>query len=121
MTVMTGRSIAPAVSPRARRSPTADLAEWRPRSLCRWVEDPDLFFDPRPERQRAAAAVCRGCPVRTQCLSAEVPHDDASYVSGVFGGLTETQRLALRGERQLGHVPHLGVAQRLAGPGWGTW
>jgi WhiB family redox-sensing transcriptional regulator len=71
---------------------------WDAEAACQSVE-PEVFF-PEPQNAAEAAAatvVCRGCPVRTQCLefalSARLDH-------GVWGGLTETERRSLRRSRQ---------------------
>ena len=76
--------------------PTADR-DWRARAACRDV-DPELFqpcteAGPLHEAQVAAAkAVCAGCPVRALCLEFAL----AVLPCGVAGGLTATERAALR-------------------------
>ncbi len=70
---------------------------WDIEAGCQSV-DPEVFFPDRPsDRALAAKAICRGCPVRTQCLefalSARLDH-------GVWGGLTEVERRSLRRSRQ---------------------
>jgi hypothetical protein len=70
---------------------------WRNDAACRDV-DPELF-QPTAEsgpvlaaQVAEARAVCERCPVRAECLSfalAMLPH-------GIAGGLTETERSALR-------------------------
>jgi WhiB family redox-sensing transcriptional regulator len=72
-------------------------SDWRDRAACRG-EDPELFFpigttgrdyDAQVEE---AKAVCRGCPVRTECL-------DWAYrtrADGIWGGTTEQERAAAR-------------------------
>jgi WhiB family redox-sensing transcriptional regulator len=70
---------------------------WDDEANCRSV-DPEVFF---PERQGDHAAmakgICRGCPVRMQCLEFAL---DARLDHGVWGGLTEHERRALRRSRQ---------------------
>lgn len=70
---------------------------WRAFAACR-DQDPELFFPaatdgPAYEAQVAAAkSVCRRCPVRVACLRdalQRVPH-------GIAGGLTESERRAVR-------------------------
>lgn len=71
------------------------FSSWRVRAACRSV-DGDLFFAADGERglakrrrERAAKAVCVGCPVREDCagyaLANREPH-------GVWGGLSEGDR-----------------------------
>jgi WhiB family transcriptional regulator, redox-sensing transcriptional regulator len=71
--------------------------DWRHRAICR-DEDPELFF---PVGDSGAAAlqlaeaktVCRRCPVVSDCLDwALATGQDA----GVWGGMSETERRALR-------------------------
>ena len=68
---------------------------WRLRAACRAAEG-DLFFAADGERglakrrrERAAKAICLGCPVREECaahaISTREPH-------GVWGGLSEHER-----------------------------
>ena len=58
----------------------------------------DLFYaDPvdEPERVAHAVEICDRCPVREECLE--------TYINerhGVWGGLTEVERHALRKERR---------------------
>ena len=68
---------------------------WQWRAMCA-EGNPHVFFHPegergpaRRQRDRAAVAVCAGCPVVEECrrhgLSAREPY-------GVWGGLTESDR-----------------------------
>jgi WhiB family transcriptional regulator, redox-sensing transcriptional regulator len=71
--------------------------DWRHRALCRHV-DPELFFPigttgPAAVQVEEAKAVCRRCPVVNDCLQwALASGQDA----GVWGGLDEDERRALR-------------------------
>lgn len=78
--------------------PIADRWDWQRRGLCRG-RDSAQFFHPdgergasRGRRENAAKAVCGLCPVRAECaahaLSAHEPY-------GIWGGLTESERLRL--------------------------
>ena len=90
-----------------RYRPRSDLdASWRVRAACRAVEG-DLFFAADGERglakrrrERAAKAICVGCPVREECagyaLAAREPH-------GVWGGLSEQERERIW--RSMDHSP----------------
>ena len=70
---------------------------WDSEASCQSV-DPEVFF---PERQGEAATmaktICRGCPVRMQCLEFAL---SARLDYGVWGGMTEHERRSLRRSRQ---------------------
>jgi WhiB family transcriptional regulator, redox-sensing transcriptional regulator len=74
---------------------------WRQQAAC-IDEDPELFFPvgttgPALEQLDRAKAVCRTCDVIEQCLEwALDTHQDA----GVWGGMSEDERRALRRARQ---------------------
>ena len=72
---------------------THDLA-WRELGNCVGV-DPDLFFGGRGDNKSHAAAkrVCAGCEVRDECLAYALDNGERF---GVWGGLSERQRRALR-------------------------
>ncbi|MEO8556305.1 MAG: WhiB family transcriptional regulator [Actinomycetota bacterium] len=82
--------------------PVADLWEWQLGGSCR-REGPDVFFHPdgergpaRRKRDRAAKAVCLGCPVVASCrehaLRVREPY-------GVWGAMTADERdVAYAGE-----------------------
>src|SRR6266566_1570875 len=67
---------------------------WMSRAACTQA-DPEIFFPaPGDEVGEAKAkAVCRACPVRSECLAYAVVHgiDD-----GVWGGTSEERRRAIR-------------------------
>jgi WhiB family redox-sensing transcriptional regulator len=67
-----------------------DTSEWTAQALCN-SGDPDLLFQ-RGAAQNVAKLVCRGCPVRTECL-ADALDNRVEY--GVWGGMTERERRAL--------------------------
>jgi len=79
--------------------PIAQVWEWQFDGSCR-RENPDIFFHPdgergsaRRNRDRAAKALCRDCPVLQSCrrhaLQVREPY-------GVWGGMTEYEREELR-------------------------
>jgi WhiB family transcriptional regulator, redox-sensing transcriptional regulator len=73
---------------------------WRQSAAC-LGGDPELFFPvgtsgPAVLQVEAAKAVCRGCPVAAPCLTWAL---DAGVEHGVWGGLTEEERRALRRRR----------------------
>jgi WhiB family transcriptional regulator, redox-sensing transcriptional regulator len=80
------------------------VGDWRNDAACRDMELSVFFpesvpansgyqvgWDPRP-----AVKVCRGCPVRPDCLEFAL-NDTNQY--GVWGGLTEDERKELRRRR----------------------
>jgi WhiB family redox-sensing transcriptional regulator len=76
------------------------MDNWRDRAACR-TEDPDLFFPvgttgPALLQIEEAKSVCRGCPVRDDCLEWAL---ETGQDIGVWGGLTELERRALRRRR----------------------
>jgi WhiB family redox-sensing transcriptional regulator len=79
----------------------ANAASWMERGACR-DEDPELFFPigvqgDGESQARRAVSVCNGCAVREECLRYAL---DNSQQHGVWGGLTEEERVAmLRRER----------------------
>jgi WhiB family redox-sensing transcriptional regulator len=86
-------------------TPTGD--NWRKQSLCRNF-DAELFFPlggPIQSRtganlmqERAAKAICNQCPVRERCLQDAL---DAGDEWGIWGGLNEGERRALRPKKEL--------------------
>ncbi len=79
------------------RPAVGGLLDWRERSACRDT-DPDLFFPvgttgPALEQIEAAKAVCRLCPVQTDCLDFAL---STNQDSGIWGGTSEDERRKLR-------------------------
>jgi WhiB family transcriptional regulator, redox-sensing transcriptional regulator len=71
--------------------------DWRDRSAC-LDEDPELFFPigntgPAILQIEEAKQVCRRCEVREQCLEWAL---EAGQDHGVWGGLSEDERRALK-------------------------
>jgi WhiB family transcriptional regulator, redox-sensing transcriptional regulator len=71
--------------------------DWRHRALCR-DEDPELFFPigttgPATVQVEQAKAVCRRCSVVESCLDWALR---SGQDSGVWGGLSEDERRALK-------------------------
>lgn len=64
--------------------------DWASRAACR-EDSPDALFVSGAAQHRAKT-VCRGCPVRTECLADAL---DNRVEFGVWGGLTERERRAL--------------------------
>ena len=77
------------------------MLSWRSRSAC-LDEDPELFFPvgstgPALERTERAKAICQACPVVAECLEWAL---ESNQDAGVWGGLSEDERRALRRQRQ---------------------
>jgi WhiB family redox-sensing transcriptional regulator len=71
--------------------------DWRTDAACR-DHEPELFFPigatgPAVAQIAEAKSVCHRCPVASQCLSWALDH---RCDSGVWGGLSEDERRALR-------------------------
>jgi WhiB family redox-sensing transcriptional regulator len=71
--------------------PVTDERPWMVFAACR-EQDPDLFFPQTKEEAERAIAICRTCPVRSECREYSL---EAAERFGVWGGLTEKQRLRL--------------------------
>ncbi|MEX1047375.1 MAG: WhiB family transcriptional regulator [Actinomycetota bacterium] len=85
--------------------------DWVHKAKCR-EEDPELFFPigttgPAAEQVDAAKAICMICPVRLDCLEwALATGQDA----GVWGGMSEEERRALRRARRRESAARVAVA-----------
>jgi len=76
---------------------TAGSSDWRHEAACR-EEDPELFFPigntgPAVLQAEEAKAVCRRCEVTETCLRWAL---DTGQDAGVWGGLSEDERRALK-------------------------
>lgn len=69
---------------------------WWRKGKCRTYPEPAIFFaaDKEVKKQRAAKAVCRGCPVRFDCLEDALISD---IHEGIQGGATPRERMILKG------------------------
>jgi WhiB family redox-sensing transcriptional regulator len=75
---------------------------WRLRAACRHV-DSGIFYSSEGERaperdarEARAKAICARCPVIGPCAAYAIQHDERY---GVWGGLSERERAALRLQR----------------------
>ena len=80
---------------RDRRWPNVDerpggRRDWQADAACRDM-DPELFYE--SEHEAAAKAVCAGCVVIGECRSYAI---DRGEPHGIWGGLSETERAAVR-------------------------
>ena len=66
------------------------IQDWAAQAAC-GAEAPDSLFVSGAAQHRAKT-VCKGCPVRTECLADAL---DNRVEFGVWGGLTERERRAL--------------------------
>jgi WhiB family transcriptional regulator, redox-sensing transcriptional regulator len=76
--------------------------DWRYEAECRKV-DPDLFFPvgtkgPALKQTEEAKAICRTCGVLDQCLKWAL---DTDQDAGVWGGMSEDERRALKRRRTI--------------------
>jgi WhiB family redox-sensing transcriptional regulator len=73
-------------------------ANWPNRAACR-DSDPDLFFplDSDIASEIEAKRVCRGCPVRSECLDDAVEN---GMQHGIWGGLNAKERRNLKRRTQ---------------------
>ena len=69
---------------------------WMVDAACTSV-DPELFFPTRGESVDEAKAVCRGCPVRGECLEYALGRGE-KY--GLWGGASERERRRMRRQRR---------------------
>lgn len=77
--------------------------DWRHRAACR-DEDPELFFPigttgPALSQVEEAKGVCRRCEVSEECLAWAM---ESGQDSGVWGGLAEDERRALKRRARVG-------------------
>lgn len=82
--------------------------DWVHRARCK-DEDPELFFPvgttgPAALQTAAAKAICMQCEVRAECLEWAMATDQDA---GVWGGLSEEERRALRRARRRGQASRL--------------
>jgi WhiB family redox-sensing transcriptional regulator len=75
------------------------LGDWLWEAACLGV-GPQVFFPPSGQRPVEAQQLCGGCAVRLECLDYALQNNQHW---GVWGGLTERQRFAVKRARRLGH------------------
>ena len=66
------------------------ILDWRERAVCKGTDPDELFV--KGAAQNGAKRICRGCPVRTECLADAL---DNTIQFGVWGGMTVRERRAL--------------------------
>ena len=77
-------------------SPPPPPGSWRFDGACVGV-GPEVFYPESGKRPLEALALCAVCVVRSECLEYAIEHNQHW---GVWGGLTERQRFALKRERR---------------------
>ncbi len=82
-------------------APARFAARWRELAACRGA-GLEVFFPGRGEPAEPARRICARCPVREPCLDYAVSN---RIVHGIWGGLAERDRRALR-------TRYLGAARR---------
>lgn len=68
-----------------------DLPTWMSQGLCAQT-DPEAFYPEKGGSTKEAKAVCRRCPVTTECLEYALNTVDRF---GIWGGLSERERRKL--------------------------
>lgn len=68
-------------------------SDWRGRGACVGITNPDVFFPAAPEFLDPARRLCRGCPVKGECLAEALSRAE---VDGVWGGTTSAERRSMR-------------------------
>lgn len=71
---------------------TPENTGWMSEGLCAQT-DPEEFFPDKGASTRAAKALCAGCPVKAECLSYALKHNERF---GIWGGASERERRVLR-------------------------
>jgi len=79
---------------------TPPPGSWRFGGACAG-EAIDVFFPKAGSRPTEALRVCAGCSVRVECAEYALEHNQHW---GVWGGLTERQRFAVKKARRLGEI-----------------
>jgi hypothetical protein len=80
---------------------------WTDHAACKSMPL-DLFFPGPGERPTDAIAVCRACPVATDCLEAAETEEASMLLvdlRGIRGGLTAPERARRRRSRNPGAMP----------------
>jgi WhiB family redox-sensing transcriptional regulator len=82
--------------------PVTESWDWQLAGLCRGMDSTYFFHTPnergaaRDEREAAAKAICRRCPVMQQCRAHAL---EVHETFGIWGGLGESELRAILSER----------------------
>lgn len=71
--------------------------QWMNDAVCREVGG-EMFFPENGEDSQRARAVCRACPVQSECLNHALTLEDSGvwFVTGIWGGTGPKDRTRLR-------------------------
>jgi WhiB family transcriptional regulator, redox-sensing transcriptional regulator len=72
--------------------PSPATESWQERALCAQI-DPEMWFPEKGGSTSDAKKVCLGCPVRDECLTYALNHDERF---GVWGGCSERERRRMK-------------------------
>lgn len=73
-------------------SPWSDLLGWMEFGLCREKQYIEYYREESVARSKWAKQICKGCPVRSQCLQWGLENAESC---GIWGGLTARERRAV--------------------------
>ena len=76
--------------------------DWVEQALCAQMGDKEAWFPDKGQSNREAKTICAMCDVKTECLDYAV--NSPAHVTGIWGGLSETERDQLRKERNIPNV-----------------
>ncbi|AEG81007.1 WhiB family transcriptional regulator [Corynebacterium ulcerans] len=83
-------------------APQAQLWDWQLHGACRGTQS-EIFYHPEGERglarrsrERKAKEICALCPVMRNCRQHALQYAEPY---GIWGGLSESERAALLGQR----------------------
>jgi len=75
--------------------------KWKDRADCKGMTEHAIFFPNTSEpgwqaKQAKALGICKGCPVRQECLNHAIENNE---LFGVWGGTTERGRREIKRRR----------------------
>ena len=69
---------------------------WELSAACRKLGETEIFFPSRGESCELAKSICKGCPVREDCLEHALANGEKF---GIWGGYSERDRRKMRRRR----------------------
>ena len=82
--------------------------QWKIHAACAEAPDPDLWYSHQVEDQETALAICRTCPVATECLNEALADEEGKRpqdAHGIWGGVTSENRWPVIQCRGCGKTP----------------
>lgn len=70
---------------------------WQADAACAGAPNPALWFPTRGQATVLAKAICRGCPVRVECLDHALANGEKW---GIWGGTSERERRKIKRDRK---------------------